>query len=190
MVPHGLVITTLEYPSIMNMMAFLKNVLLRAIQRSLIKNTEINDMLCELFQQPMTNGQVPIREIQKRIADVDSDAGSRVEALCKKYRPRIVFNMGDHPDEIKVADKINGILRSILSMEADYFGFLFHDPNVRSSIKKHASFIGNYGHSVAAHGVRQVAERIVKFMDKRVNDSARLLLNATWRFYEDVVCDN
>ncbi len=57
-----------------------------------------------------------------------------VTEMCRKYRPRLIFNMGEHPDEIKLSEQINKNLKSILSLEVDYFGFIFNDPAVRESI--------------------------------------------------------
>ncbi|MBW2116105.1 MAG: hypothetical protein JRH04_15045 [Deltaproteobacteria bacterium] len=85
--------------------------------------------------------------------------------------------MGGHPDEVKIAEQIDYSLKNILSLEADYFGFIFDDPNIRESIKKRTAFLPNYRESMGAESITRIAERIVKFWDRRVKNSARHVLS-------------
>ncbi len=104
--------------------------------------------------------------------------------LCHKYRPRIVLNMGEHPDDLKIAKQINDSLGNILSIEADYFGFIFQDSSVRQSIKKQTTFLNRYHESIAAESLKRIAERIVKYLDKPVKNSAQLLFDHTLKLYK------
>lgn len=183
---HGLVVITPEFPSIMNMLAFLKHVLLRVIEGSFGKNQRIRDLLHSLYKQPMTTQRFSIRALQSEITAIDSEAGKKVTALCNRYRPRIVFNMGEHPDDIKIAKQINGTLQDILSLEADYFGFIFEDSIVRQSIRKRTSLLPYYSDSMAAKGIIRIARRIIRFWDQPVDNSAELLLTHARKDYESI----
>jgi len=174
---HGLVITTPEYPAIMSMLAFLKHFLLRVIEGNFTTNYRIREMLRSLYKQPMNGHQGIIRTLRSKIAAIDPEAGETVAAVFHKYRPRVIFNMGGHPDEVKIAEQIDYSLKNILSLEADYFGFIFDDPNIRESIKKRTAFLPNYRESMGAESITRIAERIVKFWDRRVKNSARHVLS-------------
>ena len=180
--PHGFVITTPEYPAIMNMMAFLKHVLLRTIEGNFTRNHYICEMLHSTYK---TDKQINIGELQSRIAAIDHKAGKTVTELCRKYRPRVVFNMGEHPDEIKISEQINNSLESILSLEVDYFGFIFNDPAVRQSIKKKIPFIPCYRKNMTTENIERIAERIVKYWNRPIDNSALRLLNHTRKVYEN-----
>ena len=180
--PHGFVITTPEYPAIMNMMAFLKHVLLRTIEGNFTRNHYICEMLHSTYK---TDKQINIGELQSRIAAIDHEAGKTVMELCRKYRPRVVFNMGEHPDEIKISEQINNSLKNILSLEVDYFGFIFNDPAVRQSIKKKIPFIPCYRKNMTTENIERIAERIVKYWSKPIDNSALRLLNHTRKVYEN-----
>jgi len=179
---HGLVITTPEYPAIMNMMTFLKHFLLRIIAGNFTKNNNISQMLHAMYK---TDKQINIIELQERIGDIDPVAGNKVRELCRQYRPRLVFNMGEHPDEIKLSEQIDKNLMNILSMEIDYFGFIFNDPAVRQSIKDKIPFIPGNRKTMTTKNIEHIATRIVKYWNKPIDKSAQRLLNHTRKTYEN-----
>lgn len=181
---HGFVVTTCEYPSILSMMAFLKHFILRVIEGVFAKNRQIRDLLRSLYKLPMTDQQRIIKTLQSEIAAVDREAGKMVSELCRKYRPRVVFNMGEHPDEIKMANQIDKSLLDILSLEADYFGFVFSDPAVRQSVKERTAFLPHHRDTIAAESISRIAGRIIKFWDRPVEKSAQLLINHAYEAYE------
>jgi len=179
---HGLVITTPEYPAIMNMMTFLKHFLLRIITGNFTKNNNISQMLHAMYK---TDKQINIIELQERIGNIDHEAGNKVRELCRQYRPRLVFNMGEHPDEIKLSEQIDNNLMNILSMEVDYFGFIFNDPAVRQSIKDKMPFIPCNRKTMTTKNIEHIATRIVKYWNKPIDKSAQRLLNHTRKAYEN-----
>ncbi|MBW2663151.1 MAG: P-loop NTPase [Deltaproteobacteria bacterium] len=179
---HGFVITTPEQPAIMNMMTFLKHLLLRIIEGNFTKKRYVREMLHSLYK---TDEQTNIKALQSRIAAIDHEAGKTITELCRNYRPRMIFNMGEHPDEIKISKQISSSLKSILSLEVDYFGFIFNDPAVRQSIKKKTPFIPCYRKNMTTKNIEHIAERIVKYWNKPIDNSAQRILNHTRKIYEN-----
>lgn len=182
---NGFLITTPEYPAIMNLLAFLKHFLFRAIERMFVKDQKIQDLMRATYKQPMTDQQTSIGILREQIRAVDPEAGKQIAALCSNYRPRIVFNMGEHPDELKIAERISDSLDKLLSMKADYFGFIFYDNAVRQSIKKRVPLLPHYEESIAAESLQAVSERLVKYLDRPVENSAQMLLSRTWEVYNN-----
>lgn len=184
MSPHGLVVTSPDYVSIMSMMAFLKHLLLRVIERDFSRNQELRNVIQDFNKQSMADDQMTIGVLTSRIAAIDANAANRVAEIGEMYRPRVVFNMGDDPDEMNIAEKINSGLGSNLSIEVDYFGFIFNDPSVRESIKKRTAFLPSFPENRAAESIRRTAGRIAKFWDRPVENSAQLLQNSLQRATE------
>lgn len=173
---HGVVITTFDYPSIINMMLFLKHLILRVIERAFASDNQIRKLLQSFNKQPMVDGDTDIRTLQSRLAGIDPEAGKRVKELCGMYRPRIVFNLGENPREIGVADQISRGLESNISVGVDYFGFIFDDSAVRQSVKKQIAFLPNFQESLAAKSIMRIAERIVNYWNKPIDNSSQHLL--------------
>ena len=183
--PHGILVTTPEPTAVMGMLAFLKNFLLRAIKKEMVRFHAVHNMLQELYKLPMDAQMLSIRDLHQKIVDEDSQAGELVSRIYQDCRPRITINMGENPDDSKMAFKISQTLGNILSIEADFFGFIFKDRSVLSSIRSRNPFLPNYRNSLAAENITRIASRIVNFWNRPVKDSATLLLNHVQKDFEN-----
>ena len=175
--PHGIMVTTPEPTAVMGMLVFLKNFLLRAIERKMVRHYGVRHMLRDMYKQPMESQTLAIKEVHRNIIEEDPEAGEIAGQIYQYFRPRIVINMGENPDDAKMAHKISRTMSDILSIEADFFGFIYKDRSVVSSIRKRIPFMLNFRDSLAAENILRIAQRIEKFWDKPVTDSANLLIN-------------
>ncbi len=182
---HGLLITKPEYPAIMNTLGFLKHFVLRLMERTFAGNQRIRDVLRTFYNQPMAEQRNMVGDLVSRIAAMDSQAGKGLHELFESFRPRIIFNLGEHPDEIEIADKMDRSLENSLPLAVDYFGFVFEDRNVRRSVKEQAPYLPQYRESIAAKGIAMTAKRIINFLEVPVKESAALLLKRTKQDYEE-----
>jgi flagellar biosynthesis protein FlhG len=182
--PHGIMVTTPEPPAVMGMLVFLKNFLLRAIERKMVRHYGVRNMLRDMYKQPMEAQTLSIKDVHRQITDEDPEAGEIAGRIYQYFRPRIVINMGENPDDSKMAFKISRTLGEILSIEADYFGFVYKDRAVLSSIRKREPFLINYHDSLAAENIIRIAQRIEKFWNQPVKDSANLLINNVIKDFE------
>ncbi|NNL77916.1 MAG: P-loop NTPase [Desulfobacterales bacterium] len=181
---RGILVTIPEPTAVMGMLVFLKNFLLRSIERKMARNYKIRVMLRDLFNQPMDAQMLSIKELHQKIANEDPLAAESVGQIYQSCRPRIIINMGENPEDSRMAFKISRTLSEILSIEADYFGFVFKDRSVLTSIRNRNVFFSNYQDSLAAENITRIAQRIVKFWNQPVKDSAELLFNHVKKDYE------
>jgi flagellar biosynthesis protein FlhG len=181
---QGFLITIPDYPSVINMLVFLRNFLLRVIEANLIKNRYVRELLRDNYKLAMNDKGTNIEEFREKVAARDRKAGEVIGAVCKKIRPHVVFNLCDHPDEVQIAERITRSLKKKLSIEADFFGFVFSDSFVRVALNKGIPFLPNYQNSMAAQGIERIARRIVKLWDTPVEQSAQRLLRLAKKVYE------
>ena len=182
--PRGLVVTTSEPPAIMNMLVFLKNFLLRTIGRAVADNNAVKNHLREVFKRSIDNQITSLKTLQEEIGKEDAAAGKTIEKIFNHCRPRIVFNMGEHPDELAVTDQISKTLESVLSIEADYFGFVFSDTTVKHSVRKQSPLIHFQRDCIAAENILRIARRIDKYWQTPVEGSARLIQKQAKAWFE------
>ncbi|MBW1715970.1 MAG: P-loop NTPase [Deltaproteobacteria bacterium] len=182
--PRGIVITTPEQPAVMSMLVFLKNFLLRAIVRTLARSYPIRTMLREMHKLPMKQQISSVEALHHKIAGLDQEAGEAVLDVYRSFRPRVVFNMGEHPDDLNITSQISKTLRSILSLEVDYFGFVFYDSAIKEAVRSRAVFLPEHRDSLAAKNIVRIAERITKYWNMPVEDSAGRLLKHVAKIYE------
>jgi flagellar biosynthesis protein FlhG len=181
---HGLLVTTPEPTAVMGMLVFLKNFLLRSIERELVRYPAARQILQDLLKRPMNEQALSIKDVHQKIIAEEPAAGKTASRIYQQCRPRIVINMGENPDDSRMAFKISKTLGEILSVEADYFGFVFKDRSVLASIRNRHPFLPNYRSSLAAENIVRIANRIVKFWHQPVQDSAALLFNHVKRDFE------
>jgi flagellar biosynthesis protein FlhG len=170
---HGLLVTQPEYPALMNLLSFIKHFLLRRIESELCDHQGVRDFIRSGYRRPIEDNETSLSALRREIASIDYNAGVRVGEITRRYRPRIVFNMGYSPDEMILAAQIQGVARKMLSLELDFFGFVYHDRQVHHAIANRQLFLPNNRNHIAAIGISRVAQRIPAFWDRPVSDSAR-----------------
>jgi flagellar biosynthesis protein FlhG len=185
MAERGLVITTPEYPAVMSALVFLKNLVSREIERALPKDPELTDFLQEMYVQPMAAPQLTVETFREKVAAAHPEAAQRINEVCAWCRPRVVFNMGEHPDDLKWLQLIDRTVQQILGIQMDHFGFVFSDPSVRESVRQGKPLLAYRPESLAARNIAHIAGRIVRFWDVAIPNSAELLLQHTWKVYEE-----
>lgn len=185
----GIILTTSEMPSIMNSLTFLRNFMFYIILKAVKHNKEVLKILITAFQQPIKSEPLSVKSLLHKISEVDKNLSIKAHDLCRKYRPRIIINMGDSFDELKILRKIDGILKKRLSIEADYFGFVYYDDVVRKSVKNSKMLFSHYPQCVASKSIKHIARRITKIWDQPVENSMVRLLKDTkkkhdlWKIY-------
>ncbi|WP_207677958.1 P-loop NTPase [Desulfonema magnum] len=175
----GMIITTFETASIMNFIMFLRNFMFRVVSNVTRHNQEVLNMLITAFQQPIRSEPLTLSSLVRRIADIDPQLSLKVQKTCSYYRPRIIFNMGDHPDELNVLEKLDNTLMKGLSVEADHFGFIFHDDSVRKAAKKKKVLITQYPRSIASRCIKHIAKRVTETWDHPIKNSKVRLMEET-----------
>jgi len=177
----GIIVTTSEVPSIMNFLAFLRNFMFYIILKTASHNKEVLKILIKAFRQPIKSKPLNVKSLLNKISDIDSNLAIKARDLCRNYRPRIIVNMGDSFDELKVLRRIDDVLKTRLSIEADYFGFIYYDDVVRRSVQNSKILFSHYPECIASKSIKHVARRITKIWDQPVENSMVRLFEDTKR---------
>lgn len=181
--PRGLLVTTPDYPAVLSMLGFLKNYLLRAIERRMVPHRSVHLMLREIFSKPLEEQMPSVETLQSAITSEDPAAGRIAAAIYRNLRPRIIFNQARHPDDSKMAASISSSLAKILNIEADYFGFVFADADVQSAARAQTPLLEFRPNGMAGSNIQKIAERIIKYWDKNIPDSAGLIQQSAATIY-------
>lgn len=185
-VNRGIMIMTPDLPSIINALTFLKNFIFRSLMRMFHKHIDVMVILNKIQKTPMNEDPVSMVEIQNCIAAIDPGLGEIASDIFKKCYTRIVFNLGDHPDQLNLIKNIDRSL-TLMDIKADYFGFIFYDPVVRKSTYERKPLIPFYRDSIASRGIIDIADRLSRRWHQEIPDSGKLLMEYTQKFYEDFV---
>ncbi len=129
----GLMVTTTEHTSTMNMLTFLKLFAFRVIQRSLPRNIFIQEKLNELYNLSIKEDILTVRVLLDKISEIDRQASQKAEQNWVRYRPRIIFNKCNSPTELELLTVLENALNENLMLRSDFFGCLFTDSAVSKS---------------------------------------------------------
>ncbi|CAN2042155.1 CobQ/CobB/MinD/ParA nucleotide binding domain-containing protein [Candidatus Magnetomoraceae bacterium gMMP-15] len=178
------IITTFESPAVMNFLMFLKNFIFRIISSIVRHNKKAFNMVIKEFKQPIKSKPLTVSFLIEKIADIDSELALRAKKACNYYRPRIFYNMGEHPDELKIYKKIDTALKESLSLEPVHFGFVFYDDLVRKAAKNHKIIMKDYPKSKASQSIKNIAKRIINIWDEPVENSGYRLMEDSKKNYK------
>lgn len=183
MADKQIMVMTLDLPSVINALTFLKNYLFRVLCRKFSKRPRIVTLLKEAQKQPITSSSFSISDILDEITAIDPALGVEGRELVQRCRPRIIFNQGIHFDQLNMIKQIDHAMSSI-SIAGDYFGFVFFDPDVRESVAGRTSLLSALPNSIAAIGISGIADRIIRRWEQEIPTSEKLLMEDTRRFQQ------
>jgi flagellar biosynthesis protein FlhG len=179
----GIMMTTPDHPAVLKMLTFLKNLLLRKIEELIGANLFMKSILNEMYDQPIESQMQSISQLVERLEEEDCDLATAVMEIQSSFRPRIVFNMGTHPDDAILTKQIDSSLSSVLGIAADYFGFIFADPTVRETIQTRRPYLLAQPESVTSQEIQKIAERISKYWSTPISGSSNLILARAHKIY-------
>jgi flagellar biosynthesis protein FlhG len=185
MAERGMVLTSPEYPALMSALVFLKHVVLRVIEQAFRRDAELTDLVNRMYVQPMSDPQVTVDMLTQQAAECGAEAARQIRDTCARLRPRLIFNMGDQPEDLGVLADIDHSIRQVLSIETDYFGFIPFDPAVRDSIRKGKALLVSHPESRPAKAIAHIAHRVIRYWDVPIPNSADLLIKHTRKVYDE-----
>ena len=185
MADKGIIISTFEYSAIMNVLMFLKNFLLRKMRQITRPGTAATRVIDELCKEAHLSSPLTTDYVVSRVEMVDRKAAEEIRKFCGRCIPRIVFNMGENPEELKVLDNLYSTIKERLSIETEYIGFIFDDSHVKKSVKEKVPLLTYYGECIAVEGIESIARRVEKYWDRPIENSIERLMQATKKTYDE-----
>jgi flagellar biosynthesis protein FlhG len=179
----GIVMTTPEHPSMLKMLTFLKNLVLRKIENAIGTNGLVKSILADAYDQPMESQIQSLFQLEDRLAQEDPELAATVEAIRKGFRPRIIFNMGTTPEDLSLINQLNGSLETVLGIGADYFGFLYLDSKIRGTLQVKRPYLLENPDSITSQEIRKIADRICTYWFHSVPGSSDLILARARKIY-------
>src|SRR5260370_22207520 len=135
---RGILVTRPEQPAIISMLVFLKNLVLRAIDQELRKDSTLIEPLNELRHQPVSGPTMTVRTFRDGLTAAHPKAASAIDAIGNRYRPRLIYNMADGAQDTQFFARIDDNLRDVLSLGCDHIRFVPYDPSGTRAFKRAA----------------------------------------------------
>ncbi len=171
-----IVTTTFETAAIMNFLMFLRNFIFRLLISAFRRNKQLHSMLVQSFRKSIQDNPTTVATLLKQAERIDPVLARNTKRKLQQYHPRIVFNMGETPDDLKICASLKKSIQAHLSMEPEFFGYIFWDDAVRKAAKTNCALINKFPESSSAHGFHGLAEKIVnQWESSRPHNTSQLL---------------
>ncbi|MBT4290089.1 MAG: P-loop NTPase [Deltaproteobacteria bacterium] len=178
-VNRGILVTSGDRISLINMLSFLKNFLLRTIDRTLPRNSKARIQIQDIYSQSSNRAKVTINSVLNTIRSSDAEAANHISRLCKNIQPRIVYNMIHGLQELRLVNIINKSAKNILSINPSHMGVVFVDQAVPDSIRNSVSLLRYDEKSIAAQCIFCLAGDITQSWDEDLSEADQVYIKKT-----------
>ena len=158
----GMIITTTEHTSTMNMLTFLKLFAVRINERSIPKNKLLDEKLKNSYNRTVLDEILTVRGLLDEISKIDTDVAQNAEQNWIRYRPRIVFNKCNLPHELDILGALENTFNEILMLKGDFFGCLFSHPTVAKTFQERKTLNTAAPNSDILEDINLLADRITR----------------------------
>jgi flagellar biosynthesis protein FlhG len=184
MVKDGIIITTFAYPAIMNTLSFIKNFLIRIILDEIKVNHSLTEKVKNAFNINPEN-TLTYSEISGIISEFSNELAQKVDDEYKSYIPKIVFNFGRAPEDLRIVEKIDTPIKKIMSIDVHYFGYIPFDEKINESVQNKKLFIESYSDSLATGLLNNIATKIMNNQAADINNSKKDLVIETYDYIKN-----
>ena len=171
----GIVVTTPEHHALMNSLGFVKNLVLRAIDQNLRRDSSVKQRLNEMYKQSIKDPVFTVERLRRELAETEPAAAEKIEAICRRVRPRFVYNMVESLQDTEIFANIDQTLAEVLSIECDHLGLIPYDSRVRQFLKQPGIFQLDGRASATIDTIDRLAHRVVHLWDTPLEGSAEAL---------------
>jgi len=171
----GIVVTTPEHPALMSTLVFVKNLVLRAIDESLRKIPALKPKLSEIHKQSVKDPIFTVQRFRNELAQIEPDAAEVIDAICRRIRPRFVYNMVESINDTEIFSNIDQTFADVLSIECDHIGLIPYDSELRQFLRRPGIFQLEQASSITAQTIDRLAHRVVQLWNQSLEGSAELL---------------
>jgi len=171
----GILVTTPEHPALMSTLVFVKNLVLRAIDESLRKIPALKPKLSELHKQSVKDPVFTVQRFRNELAQIEPEASEIIDAICRRIRPRFVYNMVESINDTEIFSNIDQTFADVLSIECDHIGLIPYDSELRQFLRRPGVFQLEQASSITAQTIDRLAHRVVQLWNQSLEGSAELL---------------
>lgn len=157
---NGIVVTTLDTPALMNALVFLRNFMFANVLSLAAKEGELRKLLLDAYRRSAEGANLTAEEVYQLIDHHDCLLARQIRQRLSRFTPRLVYNMADQAEDLRVAERIKGTLKKTLSLESSTLGLLFYDDQVRKAVRKNRVFLTDNPDTPYRRGLDAICQRL------------------------------
>ncbi len=177
---NGIIVTAPTPTATVNAYLFLKNVVFRLLQSSMVKKSAGETFVKNLFKNRSSLQRIYMPEIAHELARVDPESAARFRAAIERFRPRVIMNMLEDPKDAETINRLRRSCRQYLDLELVHLGIIYRDDLQDRALQSRLPIIRYKPESVLSQAIYRIAEKTIQlgteqaegFLDfEAINDS-------------------
>jgi flagellar biosynthesis protein FlhG len=158
----GFVVTTPQATSIMNTYNFIKNLIFRFLQRALTPYSDADEYLRGILKEKHPNSTPTIAQIVAAIEGKNREAGEKAKKYLSALHTKIIINLADSPDNIRIGEQLRDLIRKNLELEVECMGLIYDDKKVKMAVSESVPVLKFDSESLASREIERIAQKILQ----------------------------
>ena len=158
--PQGILVSAPTVTAILDGYLFLKNAVFRLMYNSFKRNSKAYEYLEKLKGDATSMQRLYIPKLIDAIAEVDPENAELFKRRMKQFRPRLVLNMLDSPQDAEKALKIRRSCKEYLGIELEHLGVIYRDVLQDIALASRLPIIVYKPQSMLAQAIYRIADKI------------------------------
>lgn len=162
---QGIIVTTPTPTATVNAYLFLKNAVFRILQTSMVKGSEGERFVNDIFRNRSALQRVYLPEIVSQLEERDPESAKRYRDAFRRFRPRLIMNMIEDPKDAETVSRLRRSAQQYLNVDLLHLGVMYRDDLQNTALSARLPIIRYKPSSVLSQAIYRVAEKIVQLED-------------------------
>lgn len=162
----GLIVTAPTPTATVNAYLFLKNVVFRILQSSVVAKSPGEKFVRDLFKHRSSLQRIYMPEIAREIDKVDPESASRFRAAVQRFRPRVIMNMLEDPKDAETINRLRRSCRQYLDTELVHLGIIYRDELQDRALQSRLPILRYKPDSILSQAIYRIADKVIQMEDE------------------------
>ncbi|NOY09667.1 MAG: MinD/ParA family protein [Spirochaetes bacterium] len=159
---RGIIVTNPTLTAILNAYLFLKNSVFRLMGSAFPKQSPASRYILSLKKEGRLLQRIYIPQLLSKIKEEDRDSYDAFTVLEKKFRPTLILNMIDDPDDAEKIEKLRRSTREYLNVELEHLGIIYRDDLQDIALSSRLPIIKYKPDSIISQAIYRIADKILQ----------------------------
>jgi flagellar biosynthesis protein FlhG len=159
----GILVTTPEVTSVLNLYSFLKNAYYRYIVQSFHKKDEIRIKLVEAGKMRLEKEDLRFIEYLRLLKKDFPAQEENLNNIITNFYPKLILNMGNNERDISFGENLRSIIHKNLGLDVEYLGLLPDEARAKESVLERKPIYILNKSSKWVDNCKKIAARLMEF---------------------------
>lgn len=164
---RGLVITTPTPTATVSAYLFLKNSVFRIMQSSFPRKSEAAAYIDSLRKGEAGLQRAYIPSILSQIKELDAKRHDKCMEQIRQFRPRLIMNMLENPNESQRAEKLRRSCTEYLGIELEHLGVVYRDDLQDIALRSRLPIIRYKPQAILSQAMYRIADKLISTEDEK-----------------------